>query len=307
MKNKNLTFKQFIKKIKKVDVGELLEKAKGINVEDVKSIKFSDLKDITKSDYFYPSLGIFLASLTSIFFFFPSIDSLKNRNSKAAQYKLENQELPLIDEELKRREDIKIKINAQIKNLVDLVPEKGNLVLIPEILNDSSKRSGIEIVSFTPITVEDLNSCRSSSEEDFFNNDFQNDMNPPSFGDNLDFENPPDEFPIDDFQPEGTKAKLEVYQFNPDEREINNDFESLKEDISSIFESNYFLINIRSDYMSSLNFLKYLQEYKIAVLPYCFEPAMTGSNLNTFGTEYTPAIGEVSARIIVNIPNYKQK
>ena len=307
MKNKNLTFKQFIKKIKKVDVGELLEKAKGINVEDVKSIKFSDLKDITKSDYFYPSLGIFLASLTSIFFFFPSIDSLKNRNSKAAQYNLENQELPLIDEELKRREDIKIKINAQIKNLVDLVPEKGNLVLIPEILNDSSKRSGIEIVSFTPITVEDLNSCRSSSEEDFFNNDFQNDMNPDSFGDNLDFENPPDEFPIDDFQPEGTTTKLEVYQFNPDEREINNDFESLKEDISSIFESNYFLINIRSDYMSSLNFLKYLQEYKIAVLPYCFEPAMTGSNLNTFGTEYTPAIGEVSARIIVNIPNYKQK
>ena len=307
MKNKNLTFKQFIKKIKKVDVGELLEKAKGINVEDVKSIKFSDLKDITKSDYFYPSLGIFLASLTSIFFFFPSIESLKKRNSKAAQYNLEKQELPLIDEELKRREDIKIKINAQIKNLVDLVPEKGNLVLIPEILNDSSKRSGIEIVSFTPITIEDLNSCRSSSEEDFFNNDFQNDMNPDSFGDNLDFENPPDEFPIDDFQPEGTQTKLEVYQFNPDEREINNDFESLKEDISSIFESNYFLINIRSDYMSSLNFLKYLQEYKIAVLPYCFEPAMTGSNLNTFGTEYTPAIGEVSARIIVNIPNYKQK
>lgn len=307
MKNKNLTFKQFIKKIKKVDVGELLEKAKGINVEDVKSIKFSDLKDITKSDYFYPSLGIFLASLTSIFFFFPSIDSLKNRNSKAAQYNLENQELPLIDEELKRREDIKIKINAQIKNLVDLVPEKGNLVLIPEILNDSSKRSGIELVSFTPITVEDLNSCRSSSEEDFFNNDFQNDMNPDSFGDNLDFENPADDLPIDDFQPEGLKTKLEVYQFNPDEREINNDFESLKEDISSIFESNYFLINIRSDYMSSLNFLKYLQEYKIAVLPYCFEPEMTGSNLNTFGTEYTPAIGEISARIIVNIPNYKQK
>ena len=273
----------------------------------MKSIKFSDLKDITKSDYFYPSLGIFLASLTSIFFFFPSIDSLKNRNSKAAQYNLENQELPLIDEELKRREDIKIKINAQIKNLVDLVPEKGNLVLIPEILNDSSKRSGIELVSFTPITVEDLNSCRSSSEEDFFNNDFQNDMNPDSFEDNLDFENPPDEFPIDDFQPEGTNAKLEVYQFNPDEREINNDFESLKEDISSIFESNYFLINIRSDYMSSLNFLKYLQEYKIAVIPYCFEPEMTGSNLNTFGTEYTPAIGEISARIIVNIPNYKQK
>ena len=86
MKNKNLTFQKFIKKIQKVDVGGLLEKAKNINVEDIKSMKFSDLKDITKSDYFYPSLGIFFASLTSIFFLFPSIDSLKNRQSKSAQY-----------------------------------------------------------------------------------------------------------------------------------------------------------------------------------------------------------------------------
>ena len=70
MKNKNLTFQQFIKKIEKTDVGELLEKAKGINVQDIKSMKFSDLKNITKSDYFYPSAGIFFASLTSIFFLF---------------------------------------------------------------------------------------------------------------------------------------------------------------------------------------------------------------------------------------------
>ena len=46
MKNKNLTFQQFIKKIEKIDVGELLEKAKGINVQDIKSMKFSDLKNI---------------------------------------------------------------------------------------------------------------------------------------------------------------------------------------------------------------------------------------------------------------------
>ena len=98
MKNQNLTFQQFIEKIKTIDVGELLEKAKSIKVEDIKSLKFSDLKEITKSDYFYPSLGIFLASLTSILFLFPSLDSLRNRQSKSAQYILENQELPFVDE-----------------------------------------------------------------------------------------------------------------------------------------------------------------------------------------------------------------
>ena len=306
MKNKNLTFQQFIKKLQKVDVGDLLEKAKGINVDDIKSMKFSDIKNITKSDYFYPSVGIFFASLTSIFFLFPSIDSLKNRQSKSAQYTLEKQELPLVDEELVRRETAKINIDNRIKNLVDLVPDKANLVLIPEILYDSSKRSGVEIVEFVPITYEDLNSCRSSSEDDFYNNDFQNDMSLDSFADDQNFDIPPDELlPEDDFQQDGNNARLEIYQFNADDRVINKEFESLKEDISSIFESNYFQINIRSDYLSSLNFLKYLQEYKIAILPYCFEPQMSGITSNELVTENQPLIGEIDARIIVNIPNYK--
>ena len=304
MKNQNLTFQQFIEKLKTIDVGELLEKAKGINVEDIRSMKFSDLKEITKSDYFYPSLGIFLASLTSILFLFPALDSLRNRQSKSAQYILENQELPFVDEELKRRTDAKINFDAQLQDLIDLVPNKGNLVLLPEILYDSSKRSGAEIVEFAPITVEDINSCRSSLEEDFFNNDFQNDISS-SFGDDQDFENIQDEFPIDNFQPEGYSTKIEVYQINIDNREILNEFESVKENISSIFESNYFLIKIKSDYLSSLNFLKYMQEYKMAILPYCFEPQITDNNLNDFERENSSAIGEINARIIVNIPNYK--
>ena len=48
MKNQNITFQQFLEKIKTIDVGELLEKAKTIKVEDIKSIKLSDLKEITK-------------------------------------------------------------------------------------------------------------------------------------------------------------------------------------------------------------------------------------------------------------------
>ena len=306
MKNKNLTFQQFIKKLQKVDVGELLEKAKGINVDDIKSMKFSDLKNITKSDYFYPSVGIFFASLTSIFFLFPSIDSLKNRQSKSAQYSLEKQELPFVYEELTRREDDKINIDNRIKNLVDLVTDKEKLVLIPEILYDSSKRSGVEIIEFVPITYEDLNSCRSSTEDDFYNNDFQNDMSSDSYVDDQNFDIPPEELlPEDDFQQDRNNAKLEIYEFNADDRAINKEFESLKEDISSIFESNYFQINIRSDYLSSLNFLKYLQEYKIAILPYCFEPQMSGLTSNEPVTKNQPLIGEIDARIIVNIPNYK--
>ena len=61
MKNQNITFQQFIEKLKTIDVGDLLEKAKSIKVEDIKSMKFSDLNEITKSKYFYPSIGTIFA------------------------------------------------------------------------------------------------------------------------------------------------------------------------------------------------------------------------------------------------------
>ena len=81
MKNQNITFQQFLERIKTIDVGELLEKAKTIKVEDIKSIKLSDLKEITKSDYFFPSIGIIFAALTSILFLIPSIESLKEKTN----------------------------------------------------------------------------------------------------------------------------------------------------------------------------------------------------------------------------------
>ena len=86
MKNQNITFQQFLEKIKTIDVGELLEKAKTIKVEDFKSIKLSDLKEITKSNYFFPSIGIIFAALTSVLFFIPSIETFKERSSISKQY-----------------------------------------------------------------------------------------------------------------------------------------------------------------------------------------------------------------------------
>ena len=90
MKNQNITFQQFLEKIKTIDVGELLEKAKTIKVENIRSIKFSDLKEISKSGYFFPSLGIIFATITSILFFIPSFESLKDKEAKANQYKTES-------------------------------------------------------------------------------------------------------------------------------------------------------------------------------------------------------------------------
>ena len=301
MKNQNITFQQFLEKIKTIDVGELLEKAKTIKVEDIKSIKLSDLKEITKSDYFFPSIGIIFAALTSILFLIPSIESLKENKSKSKQFKEESNELPFLSEELMRRNESKQNFDLIYKDFKGLVANKAELILIPEILYDSSNRSGAQIIEYAPITSEDLNSCRSVSEEDFFDG-FENNLNSENFEENLDM--PFEDMPLDDFSSGINETKLKVKEFFINESE-GNDFTELKKNIDEIFESNYFVINIRSDYLNSLTFLKYLQEYKIAILPYCFEPKMRSNNSNNMEENQSSAIGEIDARIIINVPIYK--
>ena len=301
MKNQNITFQQFLEKIKTIDVGELLEKAKTIKVEDIKSIKLSDLKEITKSDYFFPSIGIIFAALTSILFLIPSIESLKENKSKSKQFKEESNELPFLSEELIRRNELKQKFDLIYKDFKGLVANKAELILIPEILYDSSNRSGAQIIEYAPITSEDLNSCRSVSEEDFFDG-FENNLNSENFEENFDM--PFEDTPLDDFSSGINETKLKVKEFFINENE-GNDFTELNKNIDEIFESNYFVINIRSDYLNSLTFLKYLQEYKIAILPYCFEPKMRSNNSNNIEENQSSAIGEIDARIIINVPIYK--
>jgi len=304
MKNQNITFQQFLEKIKTIDVGELLEKAKTIKVEDIRSFKFNDLKEISKSPYFFPTLGIFFATLTSILFFIPSFESLKEKQSKSQKYKFESQELPFIEEELMKRNKSQKKFDLMYEDFIGLVANKSDLVLIPEILNDSSKRSGVEIIEFSPITSDDLNSCKSVSEEDLYDN-FGDNFNSENFEDNFDI--PMEDMNVDNFGMDINESELKVKEFFINGSEGISEFESLKESINEIFESNYFVINIRSDYLESLKFLKNLQEYKIAILPYCFEPKMISNNFNAMERNQSSSIGEIDARIIINVPIYKEK
>jgi hypothetical protein len=157
-------------------------------------------------------------------------------------------------------------------------------------------------MEFAPITSEDLNSCRSVSDEDLFDG-FENNFNSENFEENFDM--PIEEMPFDDFNSGINETKLQVKEFFINENEGTDEFTELKENIDEIFESNYFVINIKSDYLNSLMFLKYLQEYKIAILPYCFEPKMRANNFNTMEENQSSVIGEIDARIIINVPIYK--
>ena len=89
------SIQDLISQLKKIDVGNLLEKAKTVKVEDFKSIKFSDLSKIKDSKYFYPISGFLLASLFTVFTTIPTYKSMKNTLEKSKRYSYEANNLEL--------------------------------------------------------------------------------------------------------------------------------------------------------------------------------------------------------------------
>ena len=69
MSDNNQSINEFIKKLKTIDIGELLEKAQTLKIEDLRSVKW---KDVYSSKLFFPVLGTLLAIGSSIWIFLPA-------------------------------------------------------------------------------------------------------------------------------------------------------------------------------------------------------------------------------------------
>ena len=65
MVDNNQSINEFIKKLKTIDIGELLEKAQTIKIEDLRAVKW---KDVYNSKLFFPILGT-LISVSDIYNF----------------------------------------------------------------------------------------------------------------------------------------------------------------------------------------------------------------------------------------------
>ena len=94
------SIQDLIIQLRKIDVGNLLEKAKTVKVEDFRNIKFSDLLKIKDSKYFYPISGFLFASLFTIFTTIPSYKSMKITLDKSKRYSYEANNLELLNNKL---------------------------------------------------------------------------------------------------------------------------------------------------------------------------------------------------------------
>lgn len=305
------SLQDLIQQLKKIDVTELLVKAKTVKVEDIKKLKLSDILSIRNNKYFYPVTGILFAALIIAFSSIPSSKSMLSIIEKSRRYSYQAKVLELLEDKLnKNQKTLKI-FNESFPEVSDLVMNTDNLIYLTRIIDESAKRALIKISQFRPINPQELEACSSLTDEERAGQmelSFSNNMN--------DFESGNDDFiddiPIDDINlgiddiDQGiTNEEIQNVLFSS---EFNNNYlidtplSRLENDLDRTYSSNYFEIRVEADYLNIMNFMRSIQEYQAFIVPYCFQPRITSNEGSMEFNQSQNNSGQVQAKIIINVP-----
>ena len=164
-KNYKKFFNAFTHKLNEFDLNSFLENIKNLKIDDLRNINYKRLfYDARNSQYLKPTVGIFSASLLTILILIPSIETLNYSLKKAKKYKLESENLPTKINELKNKnlkfEEIKIKMNEINSSFLN----NEQILFISQLLNETSKKTNVNINSFSPIFRADSSKlCKTST------------------------------------------------------------------------------------------------------------------------------------------------
>ena len=305
------SLQDFIKQLKEIDVANLLEKAKTVNIDDLKKIKLSDILEIRKNKFFYPVTGIFLASLITGIFTVPAYKSMSSIIDKSKKYTYQSDNFELLEGKLNNGKRILSELNKNFNKVSDMVAKSESLIYLTRIVDESANRSLIKISQFRPINPQELEACSSLSEEEraqlselSFSNNFDDlSSQDESFEDEFIMDDP--NFNIDSDNEILSNQEIENILFSDNLYEnssIDSSLSKLNNDISDNYKSNYFEILVEADYLNILNFMKAIQEYDVFVLPYCFFPRIVSNETSMEFNQKQNVSGQVKAKIILNIP-----
>ena len=141
-----------IKKIKEIDLNSILEELQNLKIDDLKNINYRRLfYDIRNSKYLKPTIGIFSASLVSIFVFIPAFETVNSSFKKAKKYQYEAKNLPNKISDLKNQslkfKDIKTKMDKINSSFI----RNDQIIFMVQLLNKTAKTTNVKINSFKPI------------------------------------------------------------------------------------------------------------------------------------------------------------
>ena len=295
MPDNNQSINEFIKKLKTIDIGELLEKAQTIKIEDLRSVKW---KDVYNSKLFFPVLGTLLAIGSSIWIFLPAYRKTNLIRIEAKLYRNETIQLDSLNQSLKKSLLIKKIMKEKSDELNSYIVDKNGLINIPRLLNDSAVRAKVNIMEIRPISKDSI-SCFYSDEQRGNINSFQRDLakNNRFTSGNM--------FPeLEINQNENQSIPIDYKQFKPSNKRLKNLFSLPINTIDSQFTSNFYQINLEATYLKSLDFIRNLQDYKVSIIPICFEPKGLVLNRNSqiSNSSGTKNRNKLNIRFIINVP-----
>ena len=158
-------FNAFYKNLKEFDLNSFSENIKNLKIDDLKNINYKRLfYDIRNSQYLKPTVGIFSASLLTIFLLVPAIETTNSSLKKAKKYKIESENLTMKINELKNKslkfEEIKTKMDEINSSFL----KNQQILFIAQLLNETSKKTNVNINSFSPIFRADSSKlCKTST------------------------------------------------------------------------------------------------------------------------------------------------
>ena len=90
------------------------------------------------------------------------------------------------------------------------------------------------------------------------------------------------------------------------DKRLVNLFTKESNQISNLFKSKFYNLNLNGNYLDALTFLKLIQEYNVIIYPVCFEPKSTFSkNMPYQESELTRSKNELNIKLIINVPTNK--
>lgn len=296
MSDNNKSINEFIKILKTIDIVDLLEKAQTIKVEDLKYLKW---KDIYNSKLFFPTIGVILAISSTIFIFIPTLRKTNLIRVESKLYINELKQMPFLEENLTKSILIKDKITEKVNKLTSYVIKKKDLIKIPRIFNQSAEISNVKLIEIRPISKESISCVYVEGEMENINRMSKNNRRNNSLNRNI--------FPELDINQNSKIDKsipIDHNQFKPTNKRLKDLFIKNIKEVDSQFNSNFYLLNLESSYLDSIEFIRNLQDYRISIIPLCFEPKGIRSNQNS---QLNNSPGSrmqniLNIRLIINVP-----
>tara|TARA_B100000073_G_scaffold344761_1_gene352258 strand:- start:512 stop:1408 length:897 start_codon:yes stop_codon:yes gene_type:complete len=279
---KNL--KSSIEKLNQIDLGREISKLSQIKLEDLKNISFADLGRKVNPMALSVVGGVAFFGVGFYWLTLPEWRSWSENSLTLNQYRLEAEEVPVLRATLDNLKAKQESISQEFDIVRGFVSEESVELFTSKFFSETARRANVRLLGVTPMEMGEPFACIQTDQPEL-----ALDEPPPPPPEPSGLEQPEDPSTA----PPATPPPLET---------------AFQSDLSGIFKVNRFQLSLRGNYLNVMDYLRYLNQYQQSISPLCFEvfstpiPPPTGDSASAEGNPEPRYVGEVNAKLIVDVP-----